>query len=52
MDMNPIMGVITLKAATYRQIADYPNATQSAGIIVAVVALITGFINGLVRVGP
>ena len=51
MDMDRIMGVITLKAATYRQIADDPNATQSAGIIVAIVALITGFINGLVTVG-
>lgn len=52
MDMDRIMGVLTLKAPTYRQIADDPNATQSAGIIVALVSLITGFVTGLVRIDP
>lgn len=52
MDMDRIMGVLTLKAPTYRQIADDPNATQSAGIIVAVVSLLSGFFTGLVAVDP
>ena len=52
MDMDRIMGVITLKAPTYRQIADDPNATTPAAIIVAVVALISGFFGGLVRTNP
>lgn len=49
MDMDRIMGVLTLKAPTYRQIADDPNATQSAAIIVAIVSLLSGFVGGLVR---
>jgi hypothetical protein len=47
MDMDRIMGVLTLKAPVYRQIADDPNATQMAGIIIAVVSLISGFVSGL-----
>lgn len=50
--MDRIMGVITLKAPTYREIAEDPNATQTAAIIVAVVALISGFVSGLVRADP
>lgn len=50
--MERIVGVLTLKAATYREIAEDPNATRSAGIIVAVVALLTGFVGGLVRPNP
>ena len=34
------------------EIADDPNATSTAGIIVAVVALLTGFVTGFVRVDP
>lgn len=49
MDMDRIMGVLTLKAPTYRQIAEDPNATTPAAIIVAVVALLTGFVNGLIQ---
>lgn len=48
--MDRIMGVITLKAATYREIADDKNATMSAAIIVVVVRLIAGFFSGLVSV--
>ncbi len=48
MDMDRIMGVITLKAPTYRQIAEDPNATTPAAIITAVVALIAGFFGGAV----
>lgn len=47
MDLTRIMGVIALNASTYREIADDPNATRPAGIIVAVVALIAGFSQGL-----
>jgi hypothetical protein len=50
--MDRLMGVITLRAPTYREIADDPNATQTAGIIVAVVALLSGFATGFVRVDP
>jgi hypothetical protein len=50
--MDRIMGVITLKAPTYREIAEDPNATQTAAIIVAVVALISGFVSGLIQVDP
>lgn len=46
--MDRIMGVITLKAPTYREIADDPNATTTAAIIVAVASLIGGFFTGLV----
>ncbi len=42
-----LMGVITLKAPVYRTIAEDPEATKPAGIIVAVVALIQGFCVGL-----
>src|SRR5581483_1332245 len=52
MDMNRIMGVITLKAPTYREIADDPNATTPAAIITAVVGLIAGFFQGLVGIDP
>lgn len=48
--LDRIMGVITLKAATYREIADDTTATSQAAIIVVVVSLITGFISGLVQV--
>lgn len=48
MDMDRIMGVITLKAPVYRQIAEDANATTPAAIITAVVALISGFFGGAV----
>jgi hypothetical protein len=50
--MDRIMGVLTLRVPTYREIADDPNATRPAGMIVALVALLTGFVAGLVRPDP
>jgi hypothetical protein len=50
MDMDRILGVITLKAPVYRQIADDANATTPAAIITAVVALISGFFGGAVAI--
>jgi len=42
------MGVITLKAPIYRQIADDKNDTMNAAIILVVCKLIAGFFGGLV----
>ncbi len=54
MNMDRIMGVLTLKAPTYREIADDPNATTPAAIIVVVVALIQAVIGAVVlnALGP
>jgi len=48
--MDRIMGVITLKAPVYKQIAEDAAATTMAGIIVVVAMLIKGFFGGLVNV--
>lgn len=48
--MDDLMGVITLKAATYRKIADDKSLTMMALIIVVVATLISGFFGGLVQV--
>ena len=48
--LDRIMGVITLKAPVYRQIADDKNDTMNAAIIVVVARLISGFFSGLVSV--
>ncbi len=50
--MDRIMGVITLKAPTYRQIADDVTATGQAAMIVIIVKLIQGFFDGLVQPNP
>ncbi len=42
--LGRIMGVVTLKAATYREIADDENATGQAVIIVIVMALYSGIV--------
>jgi len=49
--LNRIMGVITLKAPTYREIAEDQAATTQAAIIVVIATLIQGFFQGLVKVG-
>lgn len=46
--MDRIMGVLTLKAPVYRQIADDQNATTTAGIIVVVVALLQGILGAAI----
>lgn len=46
-----IMGILTLKAPVYKQVAEDQSATQTAGIIVAVVTFIQGFIVGLTKTG-
>ncbi len=46
--LDRIMGVITLKPATYREIADDQNATGQAAIIVVVMALISGIVGAAV----
>lgn len=50
--MSRIMGVLALNASTYREIADDPNATQPASLIVVIVALVGGFVSGFVRTDP
>lgn len=50
--LDRIMGVITLNAATYRQIAEDKTATGQAAIIVIVANLIAAFFRGLVQVTP
>ena len=46
--MDRIMGVLTLKAPVYRQIAEDQSATTTAAIIVAVVSLISGVVGAVV----
>lgn len=48
--MDRIMGVITLKAPVYKQIAEDAAATTTAAIIVVIAMLIKGFFGGLVNV--
>lgn len=50
--LDRIMGVITLKAPIYRQIADDKTATTQAAIIVVVAELIAGFFQRLVEINP
>ena len=49
--LNRIIGVITLKAPIYREIADDQAATTQAAIIVVIATLVRGFFEGLVKVG-
>jgi hypothetical protein len=50
--MDRIMGVLTLKAPVYRQIAEDPAATKTAAIIVAIISIVRGFSQGLVQLDP
>jgi hypothetical protein len=50
--MNRILGILTLRVSTYRAIADDPNATRPAMLIVGLVSLFVGAVSGLVRTDP
>lgn len=45
--LEKLIGIITLKAPIYRQIADDPSQTQAAGLIVGAVSVLLGLSNGL-----
>lgn len=45
--LNRIIGVVTLKAPVYREIADDTSATSQAGIIVAIVAVVNGILGAV-----
>jgi len=45
--MDRLMGVLTLKAPVYKQIAEDKSATTTAGIIVVVVSLISGVLGAV-----
>ena len=45
--LQRIIGVLMLNAATYEEIEHDQNATMEAAIIVAVVAVLSGLINGI-----
>ncbi len=46
-----IMGIITLKAPTYKAVAEDENATREAMMIVLIVALINGLVTGFFTPG-
>lgn len=46
--LDRIIGVVTLKPSTYREIADDQNATGQAAIIVVVMALFSGIVGAIV----
>jgi hypothetical protein len=48
--MNRIMGVLTLKAPIYKEIAEDQAATTTAGIIVVVMAIIGGILGAVMVV--
>ncbi len=45
--LDRIIGVVTLKPATYRQIADDPNQTTPAAIIVVIFAILGGILGAV-----
>lgn len=47
MEMDRIIGIVTFKSETYREVAEDTTATTKAGIIVAIVAIITGISSGV-----
>ena len=50
--MNRILGVLMLKASTYREIADDPNAMRPALLIASIVGLVLGIVSGITRYNP
>lgn len=46
--LNRLIGVLTLKAPVYKEIAEDKSATITAAIIVVVMALITGILGALI----
>ena len=48
--MDRIMGVLTLKAPVYKEIAEDQNATTTAAIIVVVMALVSGVLGAIMLV--
>lgn len=50
--MNRISGILMLRVSTYREVADDPNATRPALLIVGLVSLLIGAVSGLVRTDP
>lgn len=46
--MDRLMGVVTLKAPVYREIAEDPAAMQPAVIIVVAISVISGLLGGLI----
>lgn len=46
--LDRIMGIVTLKPTTYRQVADDQNATGQAAIIVVVMAVVAAIIGAVV----
>lgn len=46
-----LRGIVTFKAPVYRDVAHDPNALQAAAIIVVIVTLVIGILNGLMS-GP
>lgn len=49
--MDRLMGILTLKAPVYKAVAEDRTATNTAGMIVAAVAVIVGIVNGLLVSG-
>ncbi len=48
--LDRIAGVIALRSSAYRAVADDEGGTGGAFLIVLVVTLVTGFVNGFVRI--
>ena len=48
--LNRIIGIVTLKAPVYREIAEDQTATTQAAMVVVIATLVQGFFQGLVKV--
>jgi len=47
--LNRIIGIVTLKAPVYREIAEDQTATTQAAMVVVIATLVQGFFQGLVK---